>query len=115
MTTKHFVDKAKSAVKRIDSHTYQLPSYEVTDTGLNILGIINIPFVKGSRNSTELHGMITMDVLAMLIDHLSQFQDGPLANEETADAIEYLEKALYRLGDRQADRHNRNVNETYNK
>lgn len=76
-------------------HLYEF----IVDTGVQGIGQVlagRIQFQHGPRlepGSTA--GVVTAAVLAMLIDHLSGFQNGPFASRETALVITKLEEALH--------------------
>ena len=56
--------------------------------------ILALKFQCGALNepTSEINGVLTTCVLAVLVDHLKSFQDGPFASRETAIMITHLEE-----------------------
>lgn len=53
-------------------------------------------FQKGARGeATSVAGLTSASVMAALIDHLQEFQDGPFPSRETALTITKLQEALF--------------------
>lgn len=70
----------------------------------------NIQMQKGPRNLvSSVHGVIDSDLLEIVRDRLTSFQNGEFACEYNAEALEHVEKALEALNRRVEDRINRNV------
>jgi len=109
-TRKYYTDKEGS--------TYGLPCYKVTEVGLEeVLGVQEIKFVKGNIEGEEFRqsGIITENLLAMLIGHLKFLNQGELSNRQTSIAITNLEIALMWIEERKRDRLKRGVLGTYKK
>lgn len=69
-----------------------------------------IEFQKGPRKDPEArHGALDSDLLEIVRDRLSAFQEGDFANDETGQALMYIEWALVWLKRRVEDRIERNV------
>lgn len=76
----------------------------------------DIMFQKGPRNAEgSQHGVIDSDLLEIVRDRLTAFQNGPFASEYNAQALEHIELALYWMNKRVEDRIARNVLGTYEK
>lgn len=74
------------------------------------LGGCWIEFQKGPRSEeSSRHGVIDSDLLEIVRDRLTAFQNGPFACEYNQLALEYVEKALTALKQRVDDRIERNV------
>ncbi|MGA9771683.1 MAG: hypothetical protein WBV94_21815 [Blastocatellia bacterium] len=75
-----------------------------------------LQFQEGPRNvEGSIPGVTTSAVIAALIDHLSGFQSGGLANAETSKAIKHLEMAMAQMKNRADNRAQRGVLGTMNK
>lgn len=78
--------------------------------------VAEIQFQKGPRNEKgSVSGCTTAAILAILIDHLQGFQQGPYASRETALVITKLQEALFWTRERADERARRNVLGTYAK
>ncbi len=99
--------------------TYKLPKYKVVDmVGLVETGEYQtIDFVKGNIEGPEFKqdGIITENMLTMLIRHLGDLNVGDLRNRHTSVAITKLEEALFWIEERKRDRLARSVLGTYKK
>lgn len=75
-----------------------------------------INFQKGPRNEEgSTHGVLDQDLLEIVKDRLTGFQEGPFASEYNAKALYHLNKALEAMNQRVEDRIKRNVLGTYKK
>lgn len=80
----------------------------------------NIPYVliqfqQGARKEeNSIHGLIDSDLLEIVRDRLTAFQNGEFACEHNAKALDYVEAALKELNKRVEDRINRKVLGTNN-
>ena len=73
--------------------------------------IFGLNFQCGALNepTSEINGVLTTCVLAVLVDHLKSFQDGPFASRETAIMITHLEDVQNWAARRQDERFTRGV------
>lgn len=103
----------------MDRSTYLIPVYDLTTEGLkkDEGNFKTIQFVQGPVGSeTHQSGIITEDLLTMLIGHLNTLnKPGPLYNEHTAQAVSHLEQAILCIVERKHDRKRRGVFGTMNK
>jgi len=75
-----------------------------------------IQFQNGARNLDDsIHGVIDSDLLEIVRDRLTSFQEGDFATEENECALRHIESALKWMNKRVEDRINRNVLGTNNK
>lgn len=78
--------------------------------------LATIVFQNGARKLPDsVHGVIDMDLLEIVRDRLTDFQNGDFATEYNAKALEHLELALMYMNRRVEDRIERNVLGTNNK
>ena len=112
------IDTRKFGIEKLGS-SYELPMYKVEpEKGLietKDTWLIN--FVKGNIDGPEFKqdGIITENLLSMLIKHLDSLNVGDLRNRHTSVAITKLEEALFWIEERKRDRVKRNVLGTYKK
>lgn len=71
-----------------------------------------IEFQRGPVNVHGQNGISDEILLAILIDRMQGFQEGPLRNRHTAIALTHLETAMLWLNERTADRESRGVDGT---
>jgi hypothetical protein len=98
--------------------TYKLPTYIVTNKGLEDASEVEIKFVKGDiKDDTVFRqdGIMVESLITLAIEHLKANNIGNLENEHNTNAIGHLETALYKLDQRQKDRKERDVQGTYQK
>lgn len=80
------------------------------------LELANIKFQKGPRGvDGSIEGVTDQDLLEIVRDRLTAFQQGDLPSRETACALTHIEEALMWLNKRAEDRAERGVLGTYNK
>ena len=73
-----------------------------------------LKFQKGARHSKDSqHGVTDQDLLEIVRDRLTCFNQGDMPSQETAIALTYVENALLWLNKRTEDRIERNVLGTY--
>lgn len=90
-------------------------SYEIVRNDTNEV-IARIQFQNGARKLPDsMHGIIDTDLLEIVRDRLTSFQNGDFATEYNAKALEHLELALMYMNRRVEDRIERNVLGTNNK
>lgn len=68
-----------------------------------------IKFQKGPLPDVGHNGILSSQLLAILIDHLQQYQTGPYASRETAIAITHLQEAENWIARRANERAGRGV------
>ena len=100
---------------RLSSHTYELPCFEVGMSGLRYHSSQGISFCKGSKDTPVHPGFITESLIQLCKMHLESVNQGELENKFTTTAIEHLQAALWNLEERQKDRQDRGVAQTYQK
>ena len=72
-----------------------LQRFEVIEGALDALPA-KLKGEKGARGeATSVAGLTSASVMAALIDHLQEFQDGPFPSRETALTITKLQEALF--------------------
>lgn len=72
----------------------------------------DIMFQKGPIREVGVNGCHQEDLLAIVIDRLRSFQQGPFPCRENALALTHCEEAMHWLNHRTADRFKRNVEGT---
>jgi hypothetical protein len=88
--------------------------YEVVETDegtARTLSVVN--FQNGPIQEVGVNGCQNEDLIAIVIDRLRSFQDGPFPCRENAIAITKLEETLHWLNHRTADRQARGVEGRY--
>src|SRR5690348_1727529 len=100
------IDTRKYSVIKLGS-TYYLPIYTLTNEGLvETPNVKEINFVKGNIEGEEFRqdGVITENILAMLVEHLSSLNQDELENKFTTNAINKIQEALMWIEERKKDR-----------
>lgn len=98
--------------------TYSIPTYHVTNEGLEDFGRSIIRFCKGNKNdeaSFRQEGLFSGSLIAVAKQYLEDVNIGELSSRETSIAITKLDEALMWLNKRAEDRKLRGVQATYNK
>lgn len=106
------------SIKRLSSHTYELPCYQITENGAeNMPGKFVIKLCKGSKLEPENGhpGFFTESLIQLCADHLDSVNQGRLENVYTTAAVAHLKSALEILDERVKDREKRGVLQTYQK
>ena len=85
------------------NHKYQITAGE----DQAVLG--EVSFQKGPIKEAGVNGISNESLLAIVMDRLTGFQSGDFANEDNAQALEYLKLALDALHKRTKDRIARGV------
>lgn len=94
------------------NHLYRVEA-NVPDT--EDIPYVLIQFQQGARKDPEsIHGLIDSDLLEIIRDRLTAFQNGEFACEYNAEALMHIEAALKAMNSRVEDRINRKVLGTYN-
>jgi hypothetical protein len=110
--------KNPKVIKRIDTHIYEVPQYEITNDGIIDCYEATVRFAKGSKDNPELErksGFFTESLIQLCKEHLESVNVGELSSRETSLAITKLQEALFWLDARRQDRELRNVLSTYKK
>ena len=97
------------------NHVYQVRAVEPNEDPYLPSVFADIKFQKGLVKEVGVNGLHNEDLIAIVIDRLEGFQSGEFKCKENANAIDLLTAALYRLGDRTADRKERGVEGTSEK
>jgi hypothetical protein len=98
--------------------TYSVPSYRVTDNGLEYAGEVIIQFCKGSKDDQSIprhEGLFTETLIAVTKRYLEENNVGDLASRDTSTTITHLDNALLWQAKRAIDRKARGVQGTYKK
>jgi hypothetical protein len=106
-------DKDPDAGNASHSYVFSMPSEEFPE---NIRpktarhAVASVRFQHGPRNAEgSLPGVTEAAILAMLIDRITSFQNGPYPCTENARMLEHLEGALKATKERATNRANRGV------
>lgn len=106
------------AIQKIDNWTYMVPTYKVTNEGIQDGEGMIIRLCHGNKEDESVErqeGLFTETLLEMITQYLEAVNVGDLRNRDTSIAITAVEDALLRLGKRAADRQLRGVQATYQK
>jgi hypothetical protein len=98
--------------------TYKVPTYKVTNEGLDDGDEIIIQFCKGNKDDETTFrqiGLFTETIIQVAKQYLEDVNIGELANREASMAITKLDEALMWINKRSEDRKLRGVQGTYNK
>lgn len=87
--------------------------YTVESVSEPVAVLTQVQFQKGPIKENGVNGCCNEDLIAMVIDRLSSFQESPYKCRENAIAITKLEEALLWLRKRTMDRERRNVEGTH--
>jgi len=102
----------------VEGATYKIPTYIVTENGIEDGEGIIIKFCKGNKDDASAlrqEGIFTETLLQVGLQYLQSVNVGELASRDTSLAITHLEDSLFRIGKRAEDRKLRGVQATYNK
>lgn len=97
---------------------YCLPTYKVTNDGLEDANEFILHFCKGNKldeNIFRQEGFFTESIIQVAKMYLESVNVGDMKTNETTKAIEKLEEALMWINKRAEDRKLREVQGTYNK
>lgn len=98
--------------------TYLIPTYKITNEGVENGTGANIIFCKGNKTDESIfrqEGVFTETLISVAKTYLESVNKGELATRETAMAITKLDEALMWIDKRTQDRILRGVQNTYNK
>jgi len=98
------------------NHIYEIVGEApLKDGDIGNLSVV-IKFQNGPRNlQTSTHGVLDTDLLEIVRDRLTSFQNGDFRTRENAIALTHIEEALLWMNKRVEDRIERNVLGTMNK
>lgn len=99
-----------------DFWTYEVPTYKVTNNGIEDGAGMKIALCRGNKldeNAPRQEGVFTETLLEVCLQYLQGVNKGELANRDTSIAITHIEDALLRIGKRADDRKRREVQGTY--
>jgi hypothetical protein len=108
----------QSIIEEVKGATYQVPTYVVTNEGMQDGAGFELKFCKGNKedeSAPRQEGFFTETLIAAAKKYLEDNNVGPLATRETSMAITKLDEALLWIGKRAADRQTRGVQGTYQK
>lgn len=102
----------------IPAATYKVPTYLVTDNGIEDGDGITIHFCKGNKadiSHLRQEGVFTETLIQLAKEYLQEVNQGDLKTDDTTQAIIKLEECLMWINKRAEDRKLRNVQATYQK
>lgn len=97
---------------------YEVPTFHVTDEGLQDGNGTLIRFCKGDKSNpdvTRQEGFFTETLIQVAKEYLESVNVGPMATRDTSMAITKLDEALMWINKRAEDRRIRGVQGTYQK
>lgn len=97
---------------------YEIPTFKVTDNGLEDGAGFTLNFCKGDKSNPEVfrqEGFFTETLIQVCKEYLESVNVGELANRDASMAITKLDEALMWIGKRAEDRKRRGVQGTYQK
>ena len=100
----------------VDTHTYGIPTFRVTDTGMEDGEEVLLKFCRGNKEDDSIprqDGMFTESVIKAAKTYLETVNVGPMATRETSMVITKLDEALMWIEKRAKDRELRGVQGTY--
>lgn len=98
--------------------TYRVPTYKVTNEGMQDGEGIEIVFCKGNKEDEKTlrqEGLFTETLIQTAKEYLEAVNVGPMATRETSMVITKLDEALMWIDKRANDRKLRGVQGTYQK
>ena len=102
----------------IEGTTYLVPTYKVTNQGIEDGSGINIVFCKGNKDDENIYrqeGVFTETLIQVAKQYLESVNVGEMATRETSMVITKLDEALMWINKRAEDRKLRGVQTTYQK
>ncbi len=102
----------------IPGATYKVPTYKVTNEGIEDGAGIDIVFCKGNKeDQTQLRqeGVFSETLIQTVKEYLESVNVGPMSTRETSMVITKLDEALMWINKRAEDRKLRGVQATYQK
>ena len=104
--------------KIVAGATYKVPTYQVTNEGIQDGAGIEIVFCKGNKDDETVlrqEGVFTETLLQTAKQYLESVNVGELSSRETSTAITKIDEAIMWLNKRSEDRKLRGVESTYKK
>ncbi len=98
--------------------TYNVPTYKITNNGIEDGNGIDIVFCKGNKEDENVHrqeGVFTETLIQTAKQYLETVNVGEMATRETSMVITKLDEALMWIAKRAEDRKLRGVQATYQK
>lgn len=98
--------------------SYSVPTYKVTNNGIEDGEGLKIYFCKGNKlneNDYRQEGLFTETLIQLAKEYLESVNVGELSSRETSMAITKLDEALMWINKRSEDRILRGVQSSYNK
>jgi hypothetical protein len=98
--------------------TYKVPTYKITNNGIEDGSGIEILFCKGNKEDETAfrqEGMFTETLIQTAKQYLESVNVGQMASRETSMVITKLDEALMWINKRSEDRRLRGVQATYQK
>jgi len=98
--------------------TYKMPSYKVTNEGIENGAGVEIVFCKGNKEDETVlrqEGVFTETLIQTAKEYLESVNVGEMATRETSMVITKLDEALMWIAKRSEDRKLRGVQSTYQK
>lgn len=102
----------------VEGATYEIPTFKVTNDGLEDGEGAIISFCKGDKSNPETfrqEGFFTETLIQVAKQYLESVNKGEMATRETSMVITKLDEALMWIQKRADDRKLRNVQGTYQK
>jgi hypothetical protein len=102
----------------IEGVTYEVPTYKVTNEGIEDGSTTLIRFCKGNKEDEKVlrqEGFFTETLIQVCKEYLESVNKGEMATRETAMVITKLDEALMWINKRAEDRKLRGVQATYQK
>lgn len=102
----------------INGALYSVPTYKVTNEGIEDGKGIEIAFCKGNRqnaNDLRQEGLFTETLIQVAKEYLESVNVGEMATRETSMVITKLDEALMWINKRSEDRKRRGVQSSYQK
>ena len=106
------------AINQIDNWTYEVPTFKVTENGIEDGEPMIIRLCRGNKddeNAPRQEGLFTETLLEVGRLYLEAVNVPPLNSRDTSLAITHIEDAILRIGKRAADRQARGVQGSYSK
>ena len=100
----------------IEGATYKVPTFKVTDNGMEDGIGIDIVFCKGNKEDASVlrqEGLFTETLIQVAKTYLESVNVGAMATRETSMAITKLDECLMWIDKRSSDRKLREVQGTY--
>lgn len=102
----------------VNGATYKIPTYKVTDDGIQDGDGLEMFFCKGAKDTLAIprqEGVFTETLIQLAKEYLESVNYGTLTTKETTMAIDKLDEALMWINKRSEDRKLRGVQATYKK